>query len=74
MNRFIKVTNAERMVRDIKTGAILNQNETEYENYIKRKEQLQRNKEQINKQSEEINNLKNELSEIKQMLLSLMHK
>jgi hypothetical protein len=74
MNRYLKVSNAEGMVRDMNTGAVLNKNESDYESYVRRKELVKKSKEQLVKQTEEINNLKNELSEIKQMLLALMHK
>jgi hypothetical protein len=56
------------------SGAVLNTNRTDYENYLTRKRQSELVKEQATKQVEEINNLKNELSEIKQMLLALMNK
>lgn len=74
MERFVKVNNAEGMVRDMTTGAVLNKNTSDYESYVRRRELLKKSKEQIVKQTEEINNLKNELSEIKQMLLALMNK
>lgn len=74
MERFVKVSNAEGMVRDMSTGAVLNKNASEYEAYLAKKQQIRKNKEQMVKQIEEINNLKNELSEIKQMLLALMNK
>jgi hypothetical protein len=74
MNRYLKVSNAEGMVRDMNTGAVLNKNVSEYESYVKRKELVKKSKEELVKQTEEINNLKNELSEIKQMLIALMNK
>ncbi len=69
---FLKVAGHEGLVRDTSTGAILNTNLTDYENYIKQREAaLQRNR-QITEQSEEINNIKNELSEIKSLLTKLL--
>jgi hypothetical protein len=55
------------------SGAVLNTNRTDYENYLNRKRQAELEKEKANQQVEEINNLKNELSEIKQMLIALMN-
>jgi phosphoribosyl-AMP cyclohydrolase len=71
---YVKIENANGLVRDMSSGAVLNTNQTDYENYLNRKRQSELSKEQTSKQVEEINNLKNELSEIKQMLLALMNK
>jgi hypothetical protein len=71
---YVKIETKDGLVRDMSSGAVLNTNRTDYENYLTRKRQAELVKEQASKQVEEINNLKNELSEIKQMLLALMHK
>lgn len=71
---YVKIENKDGLVRDISSGAVLNTNRTDYENYQIRKKQAELAKEQASKQVEEINNLKNELTEIKQMLLALMNK
>jgi hypothetical protein len=71
---YVKIQNKDGLVRDMSSGAVLNTNKTDYENYLQRKRQAELAKEQVSKQVEEINNLKNELSEIKQMLLALMNK
>lgn len=71
---YVKIKTKDGLVRDISSGAVLNTNRTDYENYLTRKRQAELVKEQAIKQVEEINNLKNELTEIKQMLLALMHK
>jgi hypothetical protein len=71
---YVKIKTKDGLVRDMSSGAVLNTNRTDYENYLIRKKQSELAKEQASKQVEEINNLKNELNEIKQMLLSLMHK
>ena len=71
---YVKIENKDGLIRDMSSGAVLNTNRTDYENYLTRKKQAELAKEQTTKQVEEINNLKNELSEIKQMLLALMHK
>ena len=71
---YVKIETKDGLVRDMSSGAVLNTNRTDYENYLTRKRKSDLIKEQASKQVEEINNLKNELSEIKQMLLALMHK
>ncbi len=70
--KFLKVAGHDGLVRDTSTGAILNTNTSDYNNYMKQREAaLQRNR-QITEQSEEINNIKNELSEIKSLLTQLL--
>jgi len=71
---YVKIENKDGLIRDISSGAVLNTNQTDYENYLNRKKQAALAKEQSSKQVEEINNLKNELGEIKKMLLALMNK
>ena len=71
---YVKIENKDGLIRDMSSGAVLNTNRTDYENYLTRKRQAQIEKEQSSKQVEEINNLKNEINEIKQMLLALMNK
>jgi hypothetical protein len=71
---YVKIENKDGLIRDISSGAVLNTNQTDYENYLNRKKQAVLAKEQSSKQVEEINNLKNELGEIKKMLLALMNK
>ena len=71
---YVKIENKDGLIRDISSGAVLNTNQTDYENYLNRKRQSELAKEQSSKQVEEINNLKNEIGEIKKMLLALMNK
>ena len=73
--RYLKVEGHTGLVRDTLTGAILNTNKTEYENYLRQKEAVEKRMQestQISQHTEEINNIKTELSEIKQMLLLLL--
>ena len=70
----VNIDGKDGLVRDISSGAILNTNRTEYENYIARREQAKTAKQQIAQQAEEINNIKNEIGEIKQMLVALLNK
>ena len=71
---YVKIENKDGLIRDISSGAVLNTNRTDYENYLNRKKQAELAKEQAAQQADEINNLKNEISEIKQMLIALMNK
>lgn len=69
---YIKVANANDLVRDSMTGAIINTDSAGYERYLKQKENARKRKEQIEQQAEEINNIKSELSDIKSILLAMI--
>lgn len=70
---FVKIQNKDGLVRDMSSGAVLNTNRVDYENYMNRKKQIDLVKEQTIKHGEEITILKNELSEIKQMIFTLLN-
>jgi wobble nucleotide-excising tRNase len=72
MNHFLKVQGHASLVRDTTTGAILNNNRTEYEEYLDRKRKAEAREAEISQHTEDINNIKNELSDIKQLLLQLV--
>jgi hypothetical protein len=72
MNNFLKVEGHASLVRDTATGAILNNNRTEYEEYLDRKRKVEAREAEISQHTEDINNIKNELSDIKQLLLQLV--
>jgi predicted transcriptional regulator len=72
MNNFLKVEGHANLVRDTATGAILNNNRTEYEEYLDRKRKAEAREAEISQHTEDINNIKNELSDIKQLLLQLV--
>jgi wobble nucleotide-excising tRNase len=72
MTNFLKVQGHASLVRDTATGAILNNNRTEYEEYLDRKRKAEAREAEISQHTEDINNIKNELSDIKQLLLQLV--
>jgi len=72
MNQFLKVEGHASLVRDTATGAILNNNRTEYEEYLDRKRKAESREAEISQHTEDINNIKNELSDIKKLLLQLV--
>jgi len=72
MNHFLKVEGHASLVRDTTTGAILNNNRTEYQEYLDRKRKVEAREAEISQHTEDINNIKNELSDIKQLLLQLV--
>ena len=74
MNQYVKVEGHNGLVRDMSTGAIINTNRTEYEEYMARKRMAEQREMEISKHSEDINILKNEMQEIKSMILQLLQK
>ena len=73
--KFLKVEGHTGLVRDVTTGAILNTNKTEYENYLLQKKEHEkrlRDSETVSQHTEQINNIKADISEIKQMLMLLI--
>ena len=74
MRQFLKVSGRDGLVRDMSTGAIINNNSSEFENYQNQQIQAQKRKDQIAQQETDKNNIKSYLSDIKQILLSLIEK
>jgi hypothetical protein len=72
MNDFLKVEGHASLVRDTATGAILNNNRTEYEEYLFQRKKNEAREAEISQHTEDINNIKNELSDIKQLLKQLV--
>lgn len=72
--QYLKVEGHNGLVRDTSTGAIINTNRTEYEEYMARKKLAEQREVEISKHSEDINILKNEMQEIKSMILQLLQK
>lgn len=59
------------LYRDMKSGAIINDNSYEYEAYMKQYQARQNKSHRVDKIEEDLNNLKSEISEIKSLLLKL---
>lgn len=70
----VKIQDRESLVRDMTSGAIINTDKTEYENYLVKRNASKQMKQQLEKNSNEIVELKNNILEIKQLLLSLINK
>lgn len=70
----VKIENSPNLARDISSGAVINTNVTEYENYMARKKANKDLKEQIQQNADEIKELKSDIAEIKNLLVSLINK
>jgi hypothetical protein len=71
MGQLLKVEQNTSLVRDVSSNAILNNNTSDYQNYIKNKQIALSKTNELSRQAEQINNLKQDMAEIKQMLATL---
>lgn len=74
MTDFLKVLGHNGLVRDISSGAIINTNKTEYEEYMARVREAEERENAISQHTIEINNMKNELQEIKSLILQVLNR
>jgi hypothetical protein len=72
MGQLLKVEQNTSLVRDVSSNAILNNNTSDYQNYIKNKQIALSKTNELSRQAEQINNLKQDITEIKQMLTMLI--
>ena len=74
MGNFVKVEGNPGLVRDMETKAILNNNSSDYENYLRKRDSMLSSQEMISRHTEEITEIKEDLSQIKSMLMALLNK
>ena len=72
MATIVKIKTNDSLARDLSSGAVINTNKTEYENYISRRKRNSEVNEQLKKNCDEISEIKNELSEVKDLLLAML--
>tara|TARA_B100000927_G_scaffold243997_1_gene206192 strand:- start:349 stop:573 length:225 start_codon:yes stop_codon:yes gene_type:complete len=71
MKKYIKVEAQDSLVRDVSSNAIVNNNKSEYENFLRISEQKYKEKKEFEKLKTDVNSIKNDLDEIKIMLKSI---
>ena len=71
MKRYVKVESQDSLVRDISSNAIVNNNKSEYENFLRISEQKYKEKKEFEKLKTDVDSIKNDLDEIKTMLKSI---
>lgn len=70
----IKVEGHPDLVRDVSTGAIVNNNETDYKQYMESYKKRQNQKSKIDSIESDLYEMKGELDEIKSLLRQLISK
>lgn len=68
MKNLIPVEGMDGFFRDAHSGAILNNNNNEFETYLRNREKLNREKKKFQELQSEVKNMKNDMNEIKSML------
>ena len=71
MKKYIKVEAQDSLVRDVSSNAIVNNNKSEYENFLRISEQKYKEQKEFEKLKTDVNSIKNDLDEIKIMLKSI---
>lgn len=69
---FVNINGKSDLVRDLKSGAIVNVSSTEYENYMSNRKRNLHLQQQIKQQDVEIQEIKDDIKDIKQLLLKLL--
>jgi len=59
------------LIRDSSTRAILNNDSSQYDNYLKRRAQRQQGEDRIDNMESDLKNLKDDINEIKNLLRAL---
>ena len=71
---FVKVKDQPNLMRDPVSNAILNDNQSDYDEYVARREAANKAKEKSSNMEEDLANLKGEMNEIKSLLKELVSK
>ena len=70
---FVKVKDHENLVRDPLSNGIINTNNSDYDEYIARRDAAKVQKEKSSTMEEDLANLKGEINEIKSLLKDLVN-
>lgn len=69
----VEINGKEGLVRDISTGAILNTDQTAYENYLANRERIKKQRLLNEQQAKQISDLKCELNDLKRLVSELIN-
>ena len=71
---YIKVEGHTSLVRDVKSNAIVNTNKSEFQMFMKRRQERNAQGDKLRNVCKEINSLKTEFREIKKLLTKVLEK
>ena len=72
MEGFVKIQNKDGLVRDLSSGAVINTNRTDRENYLQKRNASKELNQQIKQNSDKIEKIESDVTEIKEMLAMLI--
>jgi hypothetical protein len=70
----VKIKDKDALYRDMSSGAIINTNVSEYENFKRKQAAAMNVTQRLDQTSQEIKELKSEMTEIKTLLVALLNK
>ena len=74
MEKYIKVETDKSLVRDLNSNAIINQNQSEFDKFIKLSEKKYAEKKKFDNMRSDLDSLKQDMDEIKTLLRNIMDK
>ena len=70
----IKIENFENLVKDTRTNAVVNTSKSEFQLYLRQRQERNKNGDKLRNVCKEINSLKTEFREIKKLLTKVLEK
>ena len=72
MEGFVKIKDKDGLVRDLSSGAVINTNRTDRENYLQKRNANKELNQQIKQNTDKIEKIESDVTEIKEMLAMLI--
>jgi hypothetical protein len=72
MEGFVKIQNKDGLIRDLSSGAVINTNRTDRENYLQKRNATKELNQQIKQNTDKIEKIESDVTEIKEMLAMLI--
>ena len=72
MEGFVKIQNKDGLIRDLSSGAVINTNRTDRENYLQKRNASKELNQQIKQNADKIEKIESDVTEIKEMLAMLI--
>ncbi len=73
MDNYLRVDSDTTLVRDLESNAIVSQNKTEYDKFLKLSEIKFKEKKRLDDMKSDLDSLKNDIEEIKSLLKNIVH-
>jgi len=71
MNRYLKVKTDSSLIRDMESNAIVNNNKTEYDKFLRISEIKHKEKMEMQNLKDDVQSLKDDMKDIKDLLLTI---